>query len=387
MLFWVLAGLMSAGVALALLSAPKRAAAAETDPLPDLIRAELDAVESDIRRGTLSEAEAAPVRAEIKRRLLRQPPKAQTWLQGQGRAASLAIAMLPFGGALLIYLILGRPDLPDQALDARVADAIALYDNRPTQAEAQPKGDEFADDAGKASLADLSLIARLRDVVAARPTDREGLKLLASSEASIGNFRAAAAAQTAANAIAGPVLTDEDLALQAMWMVRAAQDIVTPEAEAVIQQALERNPQNPTAQYYLGLLYLQIGRPDITWSLWMRIYTTQDPGSDFVGILSQQLPELAMMTGTRFTPRTDLGLPADVEQPDIQAMVQGLKTRLAEQGGTPGEWAMLIRALMVQGDFEASLAALEQATNAYVGDAEAQALFQRTFDEAGVNPP
>jgi cytochrome c-type biogenesis protein CcmH len=387
MLFWVLSGVMSAGVALALMAAPKRAASVETDPLPDLIRAELEQVESDIRRGTLSEAEAAPVRAEIKRRLLRQPPKAQTWLQGQSPLAGALIAVTTVALTLVTYLLLGRPDLPDQALDTRVAQAIELYNTRPSQAEAEPTGDEFADDVGKASMADLSLIARLRDVVAARPSDREGLKLLANSEATIGNFRAAAAAQTAANAIAGPVLTDEDLALQAMWMVRAAQDVVTPEAEAVIKQALELNPQNAMAQYYLGLLYLQIGRPDITWSLWMQIYQSQPAESEILLVLTRQLPDVALMTGTRFTPRDDLGLPPDVTGPDIAAMVDGLKARLAEQGGEPGEWAMLIRALMVQGDFEGSLAAMGQASNAYPDDPEAQALFQKTFDDAAVIGP
>jgi cytochrome c-type biogenesis protein CcmH len=387
MLFWVLAGLMSAGVALALLAAPRRAATAEADPLPDLIRAKLDAVESDIARGTLSEAEAAPLRAEIKRRLLRQPPKTANWLNGQGQVAGALVAISTIALTLIVYLTLGRPDLPDQSLDVRVASAIDVYNTRPSQAEVVPAIDEFADDVGKASMADLSLIARLREVVAARPTDREGLKLLANSEASLGNFAAAAKAQGTANELAGPVLTDEDLALQAMWMVQAAQDLVTPEAEAVIKRALDMNSANPTAKYYLGLLYLQIGRPDIAYSLWLDLYETQEPDSQFTEVLNRQLPIVAELAGTRFTPRDDLNSAPDVEAPDIGAMITSLKTRLAEQGGEPGEWAMLIRSLMISGDFEGSLAALEQATNAYADDPEAQALFQKTFDDAGVIGP
>jgi cytochrome c-type biogenesis protein CcmH len=387
MLFWVLAGVLSAAVALVLLAAPRRSASVAADPMPDLIRAELVALDSDIARGTLSAAEAAPLRAEIKRRLLRQPPKASNWLQGQGQLAGALIALGTVGLTLIVYLTLGRPDLPDQSLDVRVSSSIELYNARPAQTNAVPKIDEFADDAGKASFQDLSLIAQLRDVVAARPTDREGLKLLANSEASIGNFAAAAKAQTTANDLAGPVLTDEDLALQAMWMVRAAQDLVTPEAEAVIQRALEMNPANPTALYYLGLLYLQVGRPDIAYSLWEEVYRGQEPDSQFVEVLTRQLPMVAELAGTRFTPRDDLNAAPVIEQPDIGAMITSLQTRLAKQGGEPGEWAMLIRSLMISGDFEGSLAALEQATNAYPDDPEAQALFQKTFDEAGVIGP
>ncbi|MEO8531125.1 MAG: c-type cytochrome biogenesis protein CcmI, partial [Deltaproteobacteria bacterium] len=104
MLFWVVTSILSAGVALALLSAAKRGAVSEDDPSVALARTELADIERDLSRGTLTVGEADALRTEIKRRLIRTSSAPKTLMTGQGRSASVLIAMVPVMAALALYL-------------------------------------------------------------------------------------------------------------------------------------------------------------------------------------------------------------------------------------------------------------------------------------------
>ncbi|MEO8531662.1 MAG: hypothetical protein ABI459_10590, partial [Deltaproteobacteria bacterium] len=273
------------------------------------------------------------------------------------------------------------PGVPDQGLAMRIEKSIALYAARPSQAEAEPKGDEYADDVGKASMSDLSLIAQLREAVASRPKDIDGLALLANNEAAIENYRAAWRAKAQANALMGSVITAQDLLDQAAWMIEAAQGLVTPESEAVLKQAAALDSENKTIRYYLGLHALQVQRPDYAFQIWDRIYREVEQGDPLATILDQQLPTVALLAGAAFSPRPEL---ATTEAPNIPAMVEGLYARLMSDGGAKEEWAMLIRSLMVQDDITRALQVHDAAKTAYADDAEALALFQKAFDEGGL---
>jgi len=381
MLFWVLSALLSAGIAWSFLASAKRGASVEDDPSVTLAKAELAEAEADLARGTLSADEAEAVKTEIKRRLIRRAPTARALQTGQGPRTTLIIAIVPVVIALGLYLLLGRPDLPDQGLELRLAHSADLYQSRPSQAEAEPKGDEFADDVGKASMSDLSLIAQLREAVAGRPDDQQGHELLANNEAAIGNYRAAWRAKDRANTLLGSVVTGQQLAEQASWMIEAAQGLVTPEAEAVLKRAYEIEPANPVVQYYLGALYMQIQRPDYAFDTWNQLYRSANPDNPVLAVLDDQLPIVAQLAGVNFTPRNDLAQP---ETPDIGAMVEGLYSRLMTEGGTPDDWAMLIRSLMVSDDIQRALAVLTAAKAAYADDAAVVARFQQVFDDAGL---
>ena len=379
MLFWIVTAALSAGVALTLLAAADRRAVVSQDDAVARAKAELDAVEADIARGALAESEADAVRTEIKRRLLKRDPEAPEMVGGQRKLTSALIALVPVFLGLVIYVVLGQPGRPDQGLSERILQARALYESRPTQAEVDPPRDEFSDDVGKLMFSDMSMIARLRETVAERPDDFDGHTLLAQQEARLGNYRAAWTLQARANEIAGSVATGDDYARQAAWMIEAAHGLVTPEAEAVLQEAVRRDSSNRTAYYFIGLLYLQTGRPDAAYEIWSTLYRSAEPGDPMLTALGQQMPRVAELAGQPFQPRTDL---EDGAGPDISGMVEGLEARLNAEGGTPAEWAMLIRSMSVLGDFDAAMEIESRAIEAYPDDEAAQQIIRQALHEA-----
>ena len=379
MLFWIVSAALSAGVALTLLMAAEGRGRAEAVDAVAQARADLEAVEADIAKGALDEVEAAALRTEIKRRVLKDPDSRAPFLAGQSKVTSALVALVPVVLGLSLYLILGQPGRPDLGLAARMETARSLYDSRPTQRDVDPPRDEFSDDVGTLTFNDLSMIAQLRAAVAERPDDFEGHALLAGQEARLGNYHAAWTLQARANELAGSVATGEDYARQAAWMIEAAHGLVTPEAEAVLQEAVRRDPENRTAYYFIGLLYLQTGRPDASYEIWSTLYRSSESYEPFMDALGQQMPRVAALAGQPFQPRADL---TSGQGPDISGMVAGLEARLNEQGGSPAEWAMLIRSKSVMGDFEAAMAIEQRAIAAYDDDEEAQEIIRQALHEA-----
>ena len=68
----------------------------------------------------------------------------------------------------------------------------------------------------------------------------------------------------------------------------------------------------------------------------------------------------------------------------VRAMVEGLETRLGDDGGTPQEWARLIAALGVLGDTDRARAALDAANSAYQGNTQALATIAAAATQAGL---
>lgn len=65
-------------------------------------------------------------------------------------------------------------------------------------------------------------------------------------------------------------------------------------------------------------------------------------------------------------------------------MVAGLSDRLATDGGTPEEWAQLISALGVLGEFDQSRAIFENAQQVFGDNPTAMDLLNRAADRVGL---
>lgn len=370
-MFWVVAiGMVC--IVLVSIWAAMRSAGAETGAVPSdvaVYKAQLLAVENDVERGVVTAEEGARLRAEVARRLLAADRGGVTQLQaapqGATIVAAVAAAAVIAGGTFAGYVWLGVPGYDDLPLKTRLAQAEEYYENRPGQAEAEAALPVSA--APEITEEFAQLMTQLRAAVASRPDDQRGLALLVRNEGNLGNFPAAYAAQAQLAAARGADVRANDITGIAHYMILAAGGYVSPEAETHLIEALDIDPAHPTARYYVGVMHRQTGRPDLAFGLWRVLLRQSQPGAPWVPPIRAEIMNVAADAGIQYSlpaegaaptagrgPNADdVAAASDMSPTDqmqmIAGMVNGLSSRLAEEGGTPAEWAQLIRALGVLG--------------------------------------
>lgn len=406
-MFWIMAGAMVVLVAGAILLPFLRAGAApaEAPAAFDLrvYRDQLREVERDVARGVLAPDDAARLRTEIGRKVLEADRALTRQAAPQGRAprpviAAAALAVL-LAGSLGVYARLGSPGLPDLPLAARIAAADRRLAARPSQAAAEAAAPARLRPQPPEDYA--RLVQQLRDAVAKRPGDAQGLALLAEHEARLGNLIVARQAQERLLSARGKDATAEDHARLAALMIEAAGGTVSREAEAQLGTALRLDPQNGQANYLQGLMLAQGDRPDLAFPIWRRLAETSRPDDPWMDPLRRLLPDLAWLAGqpdyqlpggdAPAPPGPDAAAVAAAEamtpeqrQQMIRGMVTQLETRLAEQGGTAEEWARLITALARLGDAAHAREIWTEAQGRFAGRPEALAAIARAAAEAGL---
>ncbi|MGS4947375.1 c-type cytochrome biogenesis protein CcmI [Meridianimarinicoccus sp. RP-17] len=393
MVFWLLiiglAAAVSALLALALLQR-HRAQQARAEYDIAVYREQLAAVDRDVARGILDAEAAERTRTEIARRILDADRSRGTDAQGDApRRVNLAmaggVALVLLGGSVGLYTMQGAPGYGDLPLQERLAASAERRAERPRQAEAEEQAAAFRPEAPQPAPEYVELVDRLRATVASRPDDPRGLALLARNEAALGNFTAAYDAQRRLIDVLGARATADHYADLADMMVLAAGGYVSPEAEAVLGQALSRDPQNGPARYYVGLMQSQNGRPDIAFDIWREMLERAAPGAPWVPAIRAQIEEVAARAGRRYQlppegeplagpSAADVAAAQDMSPEDrmdmIRGMVANLSDRLANQGGTAGEWARLIGALGVLGDTDSASAIYAEARDVFADDPE-----------------
>ncbi|MDA7424773.1 c-type cytochrome biogenesis protein CcmI [Thalassococcus lentus] len=406
-LFWIATGLMAlsaaALMALALLRGRRDTGPAEAFDL-QVYRDQLKEIERDTARGVIAPDEAERLRTEVSRRILAADSAASAARDADGQPlgrGGLIVAGLMgavvLGGGFGLYSQLGAPGYPDLPLKQRIAAAAEAMQDRPSQAEAesqvpaQPQVD--------ADEKYLDLVVKLRGAVAERPDDLQGLRLLARSEAALGNYSAAWKAQDRIIALKGEDATAKDYSDLADMLVLAAGGYVSPEAQTALEQTLIRDPQNGVARYYGGLMLAQTGRPDSAFRLWDRLLRQSPPDAPWVAPIRQQIEDMAWRAGVadytlpeadtlRGPTAEDIENAGEMSAEDraamIQNMVAGLAERLGSEGGPPEEWARLINALMVLGRADEAKAILTDARMAFADAPEALALINQTATQAGL---
>ena len=403
-LFWIvavgLAAFVTATLALALVRrAPDARPPAAYDL--DVYRDQLREVERDVARNVLSEADAERVRTEVSRRILAADAALQagTGAAGQSIGAMLAAVLVAvlIGGSFGVYMQLGAPGYGDLALADRMALAESLRAERPSQAQAEASVEPRAP-VSDIAPDDVPLVQQLREAVAQRPDDLEGHTLLAHFEGRLGNFAAAHAAKARVIELKGDAVTTRDLAEYADLLVLAAGNYVSPEAEAVLEQVLARDPSDGAARYYFGLLMLQTGRPDRSLQVWDQLLREGPPDAPWIGAITAQIENTAMRAGVNYAlPAIGTGRGPSQDQIDaaqdlspaermqmIEGMVSGLGERLATEGGPVEDWAQLISALGVLGRMNEAAAILANARDAFGNDPAAADVLARVADRVGL---
>lgn len=406
-MFWILCAALVVVVAVAILKPFLRArTTVEPAAAYDLrvYQDQLREVGRDLERGVINEDDAQRLRTEIGRKVL-EADRRLSGASGRGASGATIGAAVLLGLALAaavgIYLREGSPGLPDQPLAQRIADAQRTYENRPSQAsaeaEAPPRPAPLEIEGEYAEL-----VQQLREAVARNPDDPQGLALLASNEARLGNLPAARVALERLIELRGDDARAGELMQLSALMVDAAGGVITPEAEQMLARALQRDPALPQARYLLGLMQIQNGRPDRAFPIWRRLLEEGPENAPWVAPIRASMPELAWLAGQPdYVPPAPRGaLPGpdqdavtaaedmtEAERTEmIEGMVSGLEARLADQGGSPEEWARLIMALSVLGQADRARLIWIEAQEVFAASPEALATVRAAVDQAGLFP-
>jgi len=391
MVFWVIAialgAAISAILAISLLQSSRRDQASAIYDV-QVYRDQLKEITRDLARGIVTEEEADQLRTEVSRRLLAADTKAQAEVAGPAaggtpKVTALILAPVVLVSALGLYQQIGAPGYPDLPINSRLEAAEAARDNRPSQAVAEAEADFSALQEVPANAEFLALMDQLRTAVASRPNDVQGLTLLARNEAQLGNFKAAYEAQRGLITAKQDRAVPQDYADLADMMILAAGGYVSPEAEAILIEVLERAPNNGTARYYSGLMFSQTGRPDAAFDIWRRLLAEGPFDAPWITPIRRQIEEAAMRAGVPFTlppkgeqvgPSADeiaaaQGMAPDERMEMIAGMVNSLSERLASEGGTLDEWIRLINALGVLNRNEPAREIYTEAQRVFANDA------------------
>ncbi|RJF94476.1 c-type cytochrome biogenesis protein CcmI [Oleomonas cavernae] len=347
--------LVAAAVAILLLRPLLRPGAGQQvlDAERAVYRAQLDELEAERAAGMINDAEAAGARLEIERRLLKtargQEPSRRL---KPSLALALVVALGVPGGAALLYEWLGAAGMPDRPLAERLT--------------TQGQDAEIA-----------RLIAELEARMAANPGDPQGWMLLARARAAQGKLIPAAEAY---EKIAGLVPDSVQARLAAAELrIAAADGQITPQAKALIDQALALAPQDPSARHFAA--YAKFAGGDLAgavadWQALLPTLAADDPLRNAViaGLAAAGQP----VAPTAPAPTADdMAAAQDMSPAERQAMIEGMVGRLADRlKDNPQDlegWTRLARAYDVLGRKADAVAAWEKAVALAPGNAELEA--------------
>lgn len=142
----------------------------------------------------------------------------------------------------------------------------------------------------------------------------------------------------------------------------------------------------------------QTGRPDVAFRAWDQLLRAGPPDAPWINPILAQIEEMAIRAGVNYQ-IPEIGAGRGPTQDDIEAasdlspsermemigsMVSGLSDRLATEGGPVQDWAQLITALGVLGQYGQARAVYDNATEVFAGDTRALDLLLRAGQQANV---
>lgn len=369
MLLWISFAVLTALVLLALLS-PLRPRARDgggqraTFDLA-VYRDQLAELDRDRSTGLIPADEADAARNEVSRRILSaQAELASEHKSGQPVPAWVSVATVIAVPAIALgaYLLIGRPDLPAQPLQARIDSAVANQD----------------------------MVAMVRQVerhLEQEPNDARGWMVLAPAYKRMARYNDAANAYRKAIAISGP---DPDLMTDmGESLVLANNGLVSTDAQKIFEAVQKAAPKHMKARFYLALAHQQEGRTADAIAGWNAMLAESAPDAPWRGAVEQQissaggqLPKGPTLSDEQIQQGQQLN--AADRTAMIRSMVEGLDERLSENGADIDAWLRLIRARVVLGEKDKAADALNRAAEALKDNQQAVTRLEETRKALGL---
>ncbi|MDG2523293.1 c-type cytochrome biogenesis protein CcmI [Caulobacter segnis] len=337
--FWIAAAAVSALAAALVLRGAARPAPAGDETL-SLHKRQLAEIDELAERGLLAEGEVRSARTEAARRLLSAADEAATATRQGGRRTALIVAGIAPLAAVVIYVLVGAPDQPDQPYAKRIAEWRA----------SDPR-----------SLEPDAIAAVLEAAAKEKPNDPEPLRNLAILKSALDDAPGAQAALRRALRVA-PDRVDLWTALGEAFVLEARGQI-NDDAVRAFDEAVKRDPKALTPRYYLGRGRILKGEAAEGLTLWRGLLPDIPAGDPRRTVLEGEIAAVAR-DGRLPMPEPEAAQP-QVSPADIQGMVDGLAARLKEQPDDPEGWVRLVRAYAVLGDAAKRDATLAEARARY----------------------
>ncbi|BAI73510.1 cytochrome C-type biogenesis protein [Azospirillum sp. B510] len=385
MLFWIFAAALTVAVLLLIVppllrsgaAAPGSGPASDRDApdrdAPDrnafdreVYRDQLDELERDRARGLINDAQTEAAKAEIARRMLATVEKdegaAAAATPRSARLLALLLALVLPLGALSVYGVYGRPDLPAQPLASRNLDQ----------------------ERGGPSKSVLAAMDKLKAQLAENPADLQGWLILGQAYAKMG--RNGDAADALRRAVA---LNKDDVEVQGLFgetLVTANDGMVPEEAVAAFDAVLAKEPKDPRARFFAALARFQAGDQQGALDRWSALMAESPADAPWVPVVRDQIREAAValkLDPAKVTPQPlppeqkdqTAQTPPEREQPAapnaqagaqgqdemIRGMVANLAARLESDPSDIDGWLKLARSYGVLGDTAKALDAAGKA--------------------------
>lgn len=313
-------------------------------------------IERERDEGRLDATESEAAKTEAARRLLRAEaaPKARS---GSSRRAALlaaliAIVVIP-AVSLSLYLQIGKAEMPDMPLTARL---------------------ESAPDRGDLAGA----VARIEQHLREHPDDGRGFEVVAPYYLRTGRGEEAINAFSQALKLLGATAERHAALGQARMIV--AQGKVTAEAKKDFEAALALDPNDAPARYYLGLGAQQAGEKEKAIEIFARLEADAPADAAYLPAVKRRLAELRGERAPEAAPaaqgpgsaqgRAIAAMPAQQRDAAIRGMVDKLAARLESRSDDVEGWLRLIRAYSVLAEPEKAKKALVDARKALAGKEE-----------------
>lgn len=351
--FWIAAILLTTAACLAVLlpAVRSRPDAASSDAHDITVyRDQLSEVEADEERGLIAATEAAEARAEIGRRILQVSRNAGDGSDLRGSSTKwlvlIAVASIPLV-SWGTYIATGSPDLPGQPLSSRL-------NKNPAENTIE------------------ELIARAESHLATSPEDGRGWDVIAPIYVRVRRYEDAVNAYQNAIRISGSDARRQSGLGEALSA--ANRGVVVPDARQAFAKAIELEPRNSKARFFLAMADAQSGEAINAIAGWQALANDVPEESPWRAAALNAIAatraqaEAAEGGGAPGPTEEDIAAAQSMTGEErgamIESMVAGLAAKLEENPLDREGWQRLVRSYVVLGKQAEARSALERGQEA-----------------------